>query len=41
MPVAGREGTALWRSGYELDQVHIDDLTALSERFGTPVFAEK
>jgi lincosamide nucleotidyltransferase A/C/D/E len=31
----------LWRSGYELDQVHIDDLTALSERFGTPVFAEK
>jgi lincosamide nucleotidyltransferase A/C/D/E len=27
----------LWRSGYELDQTHIDDLTALSERFGTPV----
>jgi hypothetical protein len=27
----------LGRSGYELDRTHIDDLTALSERVGTPV----
>jgi lincosamide nucleotidyltransferase A/C/D/E len=27
----------LAHSGYELDQRHIDDLTALSERFGTAV----
>jgi len=31
------KGQRLRRSGYGLDQTHIADLTALSERFGTPM----